>query len=107
MLRRNRDFFTNGAPRWSTPGTGVRGRPGLYAVLACVGFGLGLVDASMNMQGVAVQRRYGRPVLASFHGVWSAGGIAGALLTAVTAHWDWPLVAALGAVAVPGLAVAL
>src|SRR5262249_49758329 len=43
----------------------------LYAALALVGLTLGLVDATMNMQGVAVERRYGRPVLASFHGVWS------------------------------------
>ena len=85
----------------------VSGRPALYAVLACVGLGLGLVDASMNMQGVAVQRRYGRPVLASFHGIWSAGGILGALITSVTAHAGWSLVASLGLVAGVGVALAL
>jgi MFS family permease len=82
-------------------------RPALYLVLAAVGLFLGLVDAAMNMQGVAVQRRYGRPVLASFHGVWSAGGIVGSLATAVTAHWHWSLVSSLGAVAVLGAAIAL
>jgi MFS family permease len=48
-----------------------------------------------------------RPVLASLHGVWSAGGILGALATALTAHWHWSLVASLGAVAVLGTALAL
>jgi MFS family permease len=79
----------------------------LYLVLAGVGLFLGLVDATMNMQGVAVQRRYGRPVLASFHGVWSAGGILGALATAVTAHWHWSLAWSLGAVALLGVAISL
>jgi MFS family permease len=89
-------------------GTGaVASRTALYLVLAAVGLFLGLVDATMNMQGVAVQRRYGRPVLASFQGVWSTGGIAGALATALTAHWRWTLVPSLGAVAVLGAAIAL
>src|SRR5690349_9073717 len=79
----------------------------LYVALALVGLSLGLVDATMNMQGVAVERRYGRPVLASFHGVWSAGGIAGGLATAGTAALDWSTGASLGAVALVGAALAL
>jgi MFS family permease len=82
-------------------------RQALYVVLAAVGLFLGMVDATMNMQGVAVQRRYGRPVLASLHGVWSAGGIAGALATAVTAHWHWPLAYQLGMVGAVGAGIAL
>ncbi len=89
-------------------GTGLAGsRPALYGVLAAVGLFLGLVDAAMNMQGVAVERRYGRPVLASFHGVWSAGGILGALTTAATAHAHWSLVASLAVVALLGAAISL
>jgi MFS family permease len=79
----------------------------LYLVLSLVGLFLGLVDATMNMQGVAVQRRYGRPVLASFHGVWSVGGIAGAGATALTGYLRWPLPATLGTVAAVGAAIAL
>jgi predicted MFS family arabinose efflux permease len=82
-------------------------RPQLYAALAAVGLTLGLVDATMNMQGVAVERRYGRPVLASFHGVWSFGTMIGALVTAVTAYLHWAIVAELGMVALIGTALAL
>lgn len=71
----------------------------LYLALALVGLMLGIVDASMNMQGVAVERRYRRPVLNSFHAVWSAGAILGALVTSGTAHIGWSLGASLGAVA--------
>ncbi len=79
----------------------------LYVALAFVGLSLGLVDATMNMQGVAVERRYGRPVLASFHGVWSAGGIAGGLATAGTAALDWSTFASLGVVALVGAALSV
>ena len=36
----------------------------LYAAVAVFGLAVGAVDATMNMQGVAVQRRYGRSILA-------------------------------------------
>jgi MFS family permease len=57
--------------------------------LLCVGFviygvGVGGVDASENMQAVALEHRYGRSILTSFHSAWSAGGIVGALTTYVT-----------------------
>ena len=63
--------------------------PVLVAAFAVYGLGLGLVDASVNMQAVAVQHRYGRSLLAGFHGAWSAGGIVGALLVAALAP-RWP-----------------
>jgi len=66
--------------------------PGLVALatgLAVYGLGLGLVDASANMQALSVQRVYGRSVLASFHGAWSAAGILGALVVSVTGG-RWP-----------------
>ena len=56
--------------------------PVFYAGLAVYGLGLGGVDASSNMQAVGLEAQYGRSILTSFHGAWSAGGIAGALLVA-------------------------
>lgn len=53
------------------------------------GLGLGLVDAAGNMQAVAVQQVYGRSLLASFHGGFSAAGIVGALLVSATSG-RWP-----------------
>ncbi|MGW2159699.1 MFS transporter [Nonomuraea sp. NPDC001699] len=51
------------------------------AVPALLLFGLavGAVDAGMNMQGVAVERRHGTAVLNGFHSVWSVLSLAGAL----------------------------
>ncbi|MEV8512627.1 MFS transporter [Dactylosporangium sp. NPDC051484] len=79
----------------------------LYVALAFVGLMLGLVDATMNMQGVGVERRYRRPVLNSFHAAWSAGAILGALATSGTAHLGWSIGASLGAVAATGVVLAL
>jgi MFS family permease len=51
---------------------------GLYALSAAFGLFVGAVDAAMNMQAVAVERRYGMSVLTGFHAVWSVGSMLGA-----------------------------
>ncbi|MCK0116010.1 MFS transporter [Isoptericola sp. S6320L] len=79
----------------------------LYPVVALVGLLLGVVDATMNMQGVAVERRYGRSLLNSFHGAWSIGGILGALAAVLAHSLDWGLVAGLGLVAAVAVVVDL
>jgi MFS family permease len=43
----------------------------------------GVMDVAMNAHGVTVERRLGNPVMSSFHGMWSLGGLAGAGLAAV------------------------
>ena len=45
----------------------------------------GLLDVGFNVQGIAVQRAYGRPILAGLHGVWSVALFAGGALGAVAA----------------------
>jgi sugar phosphate permease len=82
-------------------------RLGLYLSVALFGLFLGAVDASMNMQGVGVQRYYGRSLLASFHGWWSLAGILGALATAGASKANLPLGVALGTMALIGMAVAV
>jgi fucose permease len=77
--------------------------PLLVPALALYGLGLGLVDAGSNMQAVAVEAGYGRPILPSFHGAWTLGGIVAAAITLTTAAL--PL-AAIAAVAVLPAAVA-
>jgi fucose permease len=72
--------------------------------LAVYGVALGVVDATTNMQGVAVEHRYGRPILPSFHGAWTAGGVVGAGLA--LAAGDAPL-ALTGLVAIVPVVVAL
>lgn len=63
----------------------------LGAAMAAFGLAVGALDASMNMLGVSLQRSYGRSIMLGFHAVYSLGGIAGASLAWVGAHWDLPL----------------
>lgn len=85
--------------RWSQPvvllallGVGAGDRMVvLGASLAAFGLAVGALDASMNMLGVSLQRSYGRSIMLGFHAVYSLGGIAGASLAWVGAHWDLAL----------------
>jgi MFS family permease len=52
---------------------------------AVYGIGLGCVDAASAMQGVAVQRTYGRSLLGSFFAAYTAAAIVGALLVSTVA----------------------
>lgn len=61
--------------------------------LAAYGVGLGLVDATGNMQAVALEHRMGRVVLPSCHGAWTLGGVIGAVLTLATTDVPWSAIA--------------
>jgi predicted MFS family arabinose efflux permease len=52
----------------------------LTLVMTLVMFGAfnGAMDVAMNAQGVAVEQRYQRPIMSSFHGWFSVGGMVGA-----------------------------
>ncbi|MFF7483865.1 MFS transporter [Streptomyces luteogriseus] len=85
--------------RWSQPvvllallGVGAGERMvELGIALAAFGLAVGVLDASMNMLGVSLQRSYGRSIMLSFHAAYSLGGIVGASLAWVGAHWHLAL----------------
>jgi MFS family permease len=52
----------------------------LLVGLAVWGFAANLLSTPMNTQSVEVQRRYGRPILSTFHAGFSIGMLAGGLL---------------------------
>ncbi len=52
----------------------------LMMALLVFGAFAGMLDVSMNVQGVAVENGMGRSVMSSFHGMYSGGGIAGSLV---------------------------
>ncbi len=57
-------------------------REGWQLAVALFLFGLAgnLCNISINTQGVATERLYGRSIMASFHGSWSLAGFTGALI---------------------------
>jgi MFS family permease len=58
----------------------------LGLALALFGAANGAMDVAMNALAVEVEQRVGRPIMSSLHGLWSAGGLAGALLGGLLAH---------------------
>jgi MFS family permease len=85
--------------RWSQPVVllallGVGAGEELWEIglaLAAFGLAVGALDASMNMLGVSLQHTYGRSIMLGFHAAYSLGGIVGASLAWVGAHWDLAL----------------
>lgn len=56
----------------------------LLAVLVIAGFANGVMDVGMNAHGSLVEQRLGRPVMSSFHAMWSTGGLFGSGLVWMT-----------------------
>jgi MFS family permease len=52
----------------------------LMIVVFVFGFGGNLMNISINTQAVATESLYHKPIMASFHGIWSLGGFAGAAI---------------------------
>jgi fucose permease len=75
--------------------------PLLLAAFVLLGIGIGALDVSMNAHAVVVEERYGRPIMSSFHGMFSLGGLVGAALA------SGAMMAGLAPVAHLGLAAAV
>jgi len=60
----------------------------MLPVLALFGLTVGAVDATTNMQAVALQKRYGRSIILAFHGSWALGAFAGSAAASLTSRFD-------------------
>ena len=68
------------SPRRSRPGS-----PGSPRRSSASAPGFGAINVAANVQGLALERLSGRPILSSFHAAFSAGGLVGAGLGALAA----------------------
>jgi MFS family permease len=62
------------------------GFPVLLVAAFVLGSGIGSLDVAMNTHAIAVEQRYGRPIMSAFHGLWSVGGVAGSAVIAAGLH---------------------
>lgn len=60
--------------------------PLLMLALLVLGACNGGLDVAMNAQGSLVEQAYERPILTSFHGLWSVGGLVGAAIGGLLAQ---------------------
>ncbi|MFC7529631.1 MFS transporter [Actinoplanes sp. GCM10030250] len=79
----------------------------LAAVMFTAGALDAVIDVAQNAHGLRVQRRYGRSIVNSFHGLWSIGAVLGGLMGSAAAGLDVPLTLHLGFSAVLFSAVAI
>jgi MFS family permease len=79
--------------------------PALAVAFLLMGLAMGSLDVTMNAHGVAVERRYGRPILSGFHAAFSIGGLAGAASAATAAAAALDLEVHIALVAVTSLVV--
>ena len=73
----------------------------LCAAFFAYGVAAGALDVSMNAQGVTVEERHRRPLMSSFHGMFSLGAMAGALVAGPVAGAGiglWPHFLVVGAI---------
>jgi len=66
-------------------------RLALMLALAVFGAAAGGLNVTMNAQAVAVETAYARPILSSFHAMFSLGGLTGAALGGWLAGRGWPV----------------
>jgi MFS family permease len=79
----------------------------LMGVLFVFGACNGGLDVAMNAQAALVEQRYARPIMSSFHGLWSIGGLVGASIGGLIATQGVSVRAHLFGVAIIAVTVAV
>src|SRR5260221_202032 len=59
----------------------------LMIILFVFGFGGNMMNISINTQAVATETLFHKPIMASFHGIWSMAGFAGAAVGTMMVHF--------------------
>jgi MFS family permease len=78
----------------------------LAASMLLIGMASGPLDVAMNVHGLTIEQRLGRPILSSLHAAFSFGALAGAAVGGLVAGLDVGVVAHLSAVAAFGVLLA-
>lgn len=79
----------------------------LGAFLLVFGCGIGAVDVAMNAQAVVVEQKMSKPIMSSFHGLFSLGGLVGAASMSFLLSRGLNLTLCATAVAVLSIAIGL
>jgi MFS family permease len=83
-------FATTALVGWSLVPL-ARSVPELALILLLTGSGVGTWDVAMNVQGSIVERVRSQVLMPLWHGLFSVGGVVGALAGAGAARWGIPL----------------
>ncbi|MEM1123323.1 MAG: MFS transporter [Bacteroidota bacterium] len=75
----------------------------LTLLLLITGMSTGVMDVAMNAQAVLVEEKYGRPIMSSFHAVFSGGMMIGAVVGSVFTRWETSLFTHFSMMAIVGI----
>ena len=73
---------------------GIGYAPGIETLVVAVftfSFMMRISNISVNTQSLVLQRQFDKKIIGSFHGIWSFGGLAGALISTLMVKWDVPM----------------
>ncbi|MFO7962167.1 MAG: MFS transporter [Nitriliruptoraceae bacterium] len=74
------------------PGAGLAPDPvTLVLLLIAIGAAGSTMDVGMNAQGVGIERAYGRSIMLAFHGAWSVGALAAAVIGSAAMGLEVPV----------------
>jgi MFS family permease len=83
----------------------VHSAVGLFLVLVILGASGGSLDVAINAQASDLEERMGKPIMNSFHAIWSLGSLLGIAVGSVFARYETPLLWHWGSMALVGLLV--
>ncbi|MBK5278280.1 MAG: MFS transporter [Bacteroidia bacterium] len=83
------------------------GLTGLILIFFIMGVTAGMLDVSMNSQAVMVEQQIGKPIMTSFHALFSIGMVAGASCGSLFIKLQSPLLIHLSIITALGIACAL
>lgn len=83
------------------------GLDGLFIIFFIMGITAGMLDVSMNSQAVMVEQQMGKPIMTSFHALFSVGMVAGASCGSLFITLQSPLLIHLSIITSLGIAGAL
>lgn len=63
----------------------------IFIALLLFGIAANMVNISLNTQACALESRYDRNIMSSFHGLWSLGGLTGGIIGAVFVHLGYSI----------------
>ncbi|MBP1915310.1 MFS transporter [Lederbergia galactosidilytica] len=71
----------------------------VFSALAIFGFGIGICDVAMNVEGTAIEKTLKKSILTGFHAVYSLGTFFGAMIGSLANKFDFPIMAHLFVIA--------
>lgn len=87
---------------------GFASTPFLLVLSVCLfSFCMRILNISVNTQSITLQKKFGKPVVGAFHGLWSTGGLIGVAFSTLMVKMEISMQIHLLSISIVGLIIAL